>query len=89
MISINLEKVKAQNGVLREVFKNIGKNILSGRNILNISLPVTIFSTETNLSNICNSYSYAPLLLEAAARQNNPIHRLKYVVIFNISCAIC
>lgn len=63
MISINLEKVKAQNSVLKEVLKNLGKNFLSGRSILNVSLPVTIFSTQTNLSNICNSYSYAPRLL--------------------------
>ena len=34
----------AQKGVLIQVAKNIGKAMFSGKNILNVSLPVTIFS---------------------------------------------
>jgi hypothetical protein len=37
---------------------------------------------------ICKSYAYAPLLLEKAVREVNPVDRIKYVVAFNISCAI-
>lgn len=88
MVSINLEKVKAQNGVLKELLKSMGKNIMSGKGILNLSLPVTIFGTHSFLSNLCNSYAYAPRFLEKAAREKNPIDKLKMVVAFNISAFI-
>jgi hypothetical protein len=74
--------------VLKEVLKSIGKNLFRGKSILNISLPVTIFSTQSFLSNLCNAYTYAPRLLEKAARQLSPIDKLKYVVAFNISSVI-
>jgi hypothetical protein len=38
-----MEKIAAQNNVLKNVFKNIGKNFFSGKSILNISLPVQVF----------------------------------------------
>jgi len=63
MLSINYEKVKAQNSVLKSVIKSIGKNIFNGKSILNLSLPVTIFGKDSTLSLICKSYSYAPFLL--------------------------
>lgn len=63
MISINEAKLKAQSSVLKSVLKTISKNIFSGKSILNISLPVTVFSVESNLSLICKSYAFGPLLL--------------------------
>jgi hypothetical protein len=44
MISINEEKLKAQSSVLKDIVKSIGKNLFSGKSILNMSLPVTVFS---------------------------------------------
>lgn len=53
-----------------------------------MSLPVTVFSVESNLSLLCKSYAYAPFLLEKAAGQKDPIHRLKYVAAFLASVTI-
>ena len=44
MIAINMKKIEAQKGVLKELVKSVGRNLLSGKSILNISMPVTIFS---------------------------------------------
>ena len=44
IIFINEEILNAQKGVLKFVLTKIGKNLLSGKSILNISLPVDIFS---------------------------------------------
>ena len=44
MVSINKEKLKAQSSVLKDVLKSIGRNLFSGKSILSISLPVTVFS---------------------------------------------
>lgn len=43
MIYINQKKIDDQKGVLKFILTKIGKNILSGKSILNISLPVDIF----------------------------------------------
>jgi len=68
MININKAKIEAQSGVLKSMAKTITKNLFSGKSILNMSLPVTVFSCESNLSLLCKSYAYAPLLLERAAK---------------------
>jgi hypothetical protein len=40
---IDEDKMREQKKVLTFIIKRIGKNILSGKGILNISLPVDIF----------------------------------------------
>ena len=49
IIFINQKKIEDQKGVLKFVLTKIGKNILSGKSVLNISLPVDIFSAQSNL----------------------------------------
>ena len=44
MISINTEKINATKGIILDLAKTMGRNVLSGKNILNVSMPVTIFS---------------------------------------------
>jgi hypothetical protein len=56
--------VKAQSSVLKNVLKRIGTNIFSGKSILNISLPIEIFASDTNLERLCKANAYAPLFLE-------------------------
>lgn len=43
------EKMKEQKKVLTYIIKRIGKNIFSGKGILNVSLPVDIFCVESNI----------------------------------------
>lgn len=45
IIFVNQKKMEDQKGVLKFILTKIGKNILSGKSVLNISLPVDIFST--------------------------------------------
>ena len=44
-----VKKIADQKGVLKFILSQIGKNLLSGKSILGISLPVDIFSTMSNL----------------------------------------
>lgn len=46
----------------------MGKNILTGKSILSISLPVNIFSRSSNLEHLALGFSYAPMFLEKAAK---------------------
>ncbi len=52
-----------QGGILRQIFKQVAKKIISGKNILNISLPAKALGPSTMLSNLCESYAYTPSLL--------------------------
>lgn len=63
IIFINQKKIEDQKGVLKFVISKIGKNLLSGQSILSISLPVDIFSAESNLQRFIYSMSYGPLVL--------------------------
>jgi len=64
MIFINEKKIEDQKGVLKFVLTKIAKNLLSGQSILNISLPVDIFSPESNIQRFLYSMLYAPLVLD-------------------------
>ena len=86
MVCINTKKMQAQKGVLLALAKSVGRNLFSGKSILNISMPVTIFSYDSNLSLLCKSFCYGPKLLEKASKEADPEARFKYVVAFAFGC---
>jgi hypothetical protein len=68
LLFVNQQKIKAQSNVLKNVLKRIGTNFFSGKSILNVSLPIEIFSADTNLERLCKANAYAPLFLESKLR---------------------
>jgi hypothetical protein len=59
--------MKEQKKVLIYIIKRIGKNIITGKGILNVSLPVDIFCLESNIERLAMSFGYFPYYLERAA----------------------
>ena len=49
LIFVNAKKMEDQKNVLKFILSKIGKNLLSGKSVLNISLPVDIFAPKSNL----------------------------------------
>jgi hypothetical protein len=43
---INQKKIEIQKGIFKYVISKLGKNLLSGKGILSVSLPVDIFGPE-------------------------------------------
>lgn len=66
----------------------IGKNLLSGKSILNISLPVDIFSPESNLERLSFAMTYGPILLEKAAKSLDPLDKMKFAIAFGLTNSI-
>lgn len=66
--------------MLTFIIKRIGKNIFSGKGILNISLPVDIFCKESNIERIANSFGYCPLFIEKVAEAKDPVDQLKAIL---------
>lgn len=58
---------------------------MSGKSVLNISLPVDIFCAESNLERFLFSFTYAPTILEGVNKDLNPLTRLKKVISFGMS----
>ena len=46
---INQEELKKQRGVITYLIKKIGTNLLSGKSIMNVSLPINIFDPRSAL----------------------------------------
>lgn len=73
-------KMREQKKVLTFIIKRIGKNILTGKGILNISLPVDIFCRESNIERLAMSFGYCPRFLEKVAHAKDPMDQLKAVL---------
>ena len=54
------------------MLKKIGSNLLTGKSLLSVSLPVEIFETRSNLERFAYSFSFAPRYLEEGAKMNTP-----------------
>ena len=63
LICVNEKLLAEHKKIFKHVLASIGTNILKGGNILNVSLPVTIFKKEGHLQMVADSFSLAPKLL--------------------------
>ncbi|GAB5357504.1 hypothetical protein AAMO2058_000380300 [Amorphochlora amoebiformis] len=71
--------------VITHLVTSLGKNIMEGKSVINISLPVTIFEPRSFLQRMTDHWSYAPLYLNKAAQAKNAVERFKWSIVFVIS----
>lgn len=67
------------------MLKSIGSNLLSGKSILNISLPVEIFEIRSNLERFAYSFTFAPRFLEQGSKVATPAEQMKFTLAFGMS----
>lgn len=53
---LNEENVKNQRGVLLYLAKKIGVNLLTGKSIMNVSLPIKIFEPKSHLEKVAGDF---------------------------------
>ena len=78
------EFIQKQSGIISELLSKVGKNIISGNGIMNVSLPIRIFDERSLLEVFAFQSSLAPYFLEKGALQDDPLEKLKYVGVINI-----
>lgn len=61
---------------------SMGANLLKGNNVLNVSLPVTIFNKKGHMHIVADSFSIAPRLLQNVSDR---IERIKKSVILSVA----
>ena len=78
------EIVDKQSGVIKDVIVDLTKMIVSGTHIT-ISLPIRIFEPRSMIERYTDWLSFAPDLLEKAAKCQDKIETFKYVILFSLS----
>mmetsp|Transcript_29650 Transcript_29650/g.41327 ORF Transcript_29650/g.41327 Transcript_29650/m.41327 type:complete len:378 (-) Transcript_29650:171-1304(-) len=71
--------------VVTHLIKSMGKNIMEGKSIINISLPATIFEPRSFLQRMTDHWAFAPLYINKAAMAKDPVERFKWIITFVIS----
>ena len=82
---VDEDMLKKQRGVVLDVIKKLAKNVLEGRGVIGISLPVRIFEPRSTLERIIDWWSFGPIFLSEAAKTADPVAKMKLVVAFAIS----
>lgn len=85
----NKSVIAAQRGVAKDVLKSLGSNLVKGKSLLALSLPIRIFSPETFLMRLGNVWGFAPLYLGKAARSFSVVEQLKLCIAFVLAGLHC
>lgn len=77
-------------GIIRstgwDLIKQIGKKLLSGDfNLTTVTIPIRVMVPISILQHICNGHFNFPLYLNLAARSEDPVQQMKYVMTACIS----
>ena len=59
----NEEHISDQRGVILYMARSIGVNLLTGRSIMNVSLPIKIFEPRSFLEKMAADFSLTPYFL--------------------------
>lgn len=62
------EELKSQEGIVLDLMKSAGKQLMEGKNVVGISLPVRIFEPRSTIERICDWWAFGPIYLTRAAR---------------------
>lgn len=73
MIFTNQAKIGYQKKIFKHIIGKMAENLLTGKSIVNVSLPVKIFAPETNLERFAFSMTYAPIFLEKGFKFKSPL----------------
>ena len=81
----NTQELRCQEGIILEVMKRAGQQLLEGKNVVAISLPVRIFEPQSTVTRITEVWGAGPNLINKAAAVRSPLERMKYVISYAIA----
>jgi hypothetical protein len=79
---INKYLLKKQKQVLGYLIKQFGSALVSGKSIMSISLPITIFEPRSLLERLGDSYVFGPHFLEKAGQIKDTLEQFKLAFTF-------
>ena len=84
LIFVNKDLIEGQKDSLKWVIKQIGANLISGKSVLNVSLPVDIFESRSLLERSAASFGCAPKYLKPVAEADS-LTQMKAIAGFLLS----
>jgi hypothetical protein len=82
---VNKQELDSQKGIILELIAKAGKQLMEGKNVVSVSLPVRIFEPRSTLERMVDWWCTAPKYLMAASQARDPLERFKQVITFAIS----
>lgn len=82
---INKHHLQRQKQVLGFLIKQCGSNLFSGKSIMSISLPVTIFEPRSYLERSAETLAYAPHFLEKAGILDDTLEQFKLAITYFVA----
>ena len=86
---IDEEELQLQKGILKLIVKQITANLMAGKSIMSMSLPVEIFDDYSTLEGFSWVFGFIPVFMHKALQQKNIEEQIKYVglaIIFMFAC---
>ena len=80
LVFVNKDIIEKQRAVIGYLMKKIGMNLIKGKSVMNISLPINIFDVRSHLEVFAFQNSYARIFLDKAGKMKDPLEKLKYVL---------
>lgn len=85
LVHRDAELISKQRKAIFQLMKSVGSNLLHGKSIMNVSMPVTIFDKATLLQRSASDYIYAPIYAEKMYATADPIEKMKYAIAFYVA----
>jgi len=82
---VDFAQLESQKGVMTHLVKSFGANLVQGKSVVNVSLPVRIFEPRSFLQRIPDAWCYAPVFLTRAAFAPTPLERMKLVMTWMVA----
>ncbi|KAL0490048.1 oxysterol-binding protein [Acrasis kona] len=79
------EDIKKQRKGMWDIMKKLGTNLVEGKDLVSVSLPVYLFEPRSFLQRLTDTWAYYDQYLPIAAKTDDPILRLALVISFGIS----
>lgn len=85
---LNIELMAEQKKVILSLLKQAGSNLIHGRSLMNVSLPLELFEKRSFLERLARSFGHAPIFLEKAGATNSVLEQMKYTISFFLSSIV-
>jgi hypothetical protein len=80
----NQKVISSQRGILLYLAKKIGVNLLTGKSIMNVSLPIKIFEPRSMLEKVAGDFRFVPYFMNKAMEETEALERMKLLVTWYI-----
>ncbi len=85
LIYRNYDMISRQRRLALTLIKQIGINVLRGKSIMNISLPVNVFEPASLLDRVASQYAYVPNLLSPIVAAKDPVEKMRLLMCWAVA----